>query len=316
MAIACALGRYSVGMNWAFKYFRMIVLAACFAYCGGVGASDMAPTLSPIISTISIPKDIRKTLKSGERGVVARVIDGDSLVLESGLKVSLANIQTPKMAWPDRGLDAWPLADAARDYVQSLCLDQTVQLYYSGDQRDRYGRAIAQVELVSDDADEDSIWLQHAVVAQGLARVYPWRSHAVDMKAMFEGQLMAQTQKKGIWNEVKTNGFYKIRDANPSRLMADVESVQIVSGKIVKTAIVRGTAYLNFGDDYKTDFTIAIAKPQVKKLKKYLLAYDLEFEELAGKTVQIMGWIEDQNGPIIWLSDPRRLQIIQGDLPE
>jgi len=247
-------------------------------------------------------------LSPGEDGHVARVIDGDSLVLGTGLKVALGAIQAPKPAqrYEDKdGLKAWPLADEAREALRALTTGKTIKLFYGGDQRDRYGRAVAQVYTL-DDNGKPSVWLQEAMVKAGMARVYSWQGHRQDTEALYRAESDARKAKRGIWNTENTNEFYDIRKPDPDPLAQYVDSVQIVEGVIIKTAEVRRTIYLNFGSDYKTDFTIAIPKKSRKLFKK------ANYDPLAltGARVRVRGYVELYGGPIIWLNDPSRLEVL------
>ena len=235
----------------------------------------------------------------------ARVISGNSLVLEDGLRVALAGIQTPKNAWPDKGLKAWPLADEARAKLARLTRGKTLQLYYGGDTRDRYGRALAQVWTLDAQGERD-IWLQQAMTNAGYARVYPWASQQQDTQKLYAAEHAARSAKRGIWDEAKTGGYYAVRRPDPNPLAQYVDSVQIVEGIILSAADVRGTTYLNFGSDYKTDFTIAIAK----KNRKAFTKSGLDPLTLTGAKVRVRGYIELGNGPVIWLAAPQRLEVL------
>ncbi len=248
-------------------------------------------------------------LIAGEIGTVARVIDGDSLVLESGLRVVLSGIQAPKPARFDNRTGEidppWPLADKAIDTLQTLVEGREIQLYYGGVKRDRYGRAVAQVFVLGKN-DKTNIWLQHAMVKAGMARVYTWSGHRQDSLALLNAEQIARKNAVGIWSSAKTGGFYDIRKPNPDPLAQYVDSVQIVEGIVVKTADVRGTIYLNFGANYRTDFTIAISKKSRRAFKHA----DYDPLTLAGARVRVRGYIELFGGPIIWLNDPSRLEIL------
>ena len=255
-------------------------------------------------STIAV-KNSKTILTKGETGQVARVISGNSLVLGSGLRVSLAGIQTPKNAWPDKGLKAWPLADEAKEKLAALCAGKTVALYYGGDTRDRYGRALAQVWLL-DEHGEKTIWLQREMTKAGYARVYPWAKSKQDTKALYRAEQEARSAKRGIWDEAKTNGYYAVRRPDPNPLAQYTDSVQIVEGIILTSADVRGTIYLNFGSDYKTDFTVTI----IKKNRKAFQKAGIDLLALNGARVRVRGYIELSNGPMIWLDTPQRLEVL------
>lgn len=251
---------------------------------------------------------MRAALTTGESGQVARVIDGDSLVLANGLKVSLSAIQAPKPAqkYEDKNkYDAWPLADEARETLRILTAGKTVKLFYGGDKRDRYDRAIAQVFTLNAKGEPD-IWLQEAMVKAGMARVYSWGGYHQDTQALYRAEISARKAARGIWNSKTADGYYDIRKPDPDPLVQYVDSVQIVEGIIIKTAEVRRTIYLNFGSDYKTDFTIAIPK----KSRKHFKQANYDPLTLIGARVRVRGYIELYGGPIIWLNDPERLEVL------
>lgn len=243
-------------------------------------------------------------LVSGEIGQVARVIDGDSLVLDSGLRVSLSAIQTPKLKWKNK-YEAWPLADQAREALHVLTAGKTVKLFYGGDKKDRYDRAVAQVFTLNSKGEPD-VWLQEAMVKAGMARVYSWGGYKQDTPALYRAEVSARGAERGIWNTKTTGGFYDVRKPDPDPLAQYVDTVQVIEGIIIKTAEVRGTVYLNFGADYKTDFTIAIPKKFRKVFKK--ATYDPL--TLTGARVRIRGYVEIYGGPIIWLNEPSRLEVL------
>ena len=249
--------------------------------------------------------DIHVSGDIGERAKVVRVIDGDSLILEGGLRVTLIDIQAPKTAWPEKDYKAWPLAQEAKAYLDTLVTGKTVQLYYHGDRRDRYGRATAQVRIVEPDTSAQ-IWLQKSMVTAGYARVYPLGSDDGNMQVLYAAEAKARAAKRGIWDGKSTGNFYDIRTPDPNPLAQYVDSVQIVEGIVISAADVRGMVYLNFGSDYKTDFTIAISKKNAKKFAKQ--GFDLL--ALEGAKVRVRGWIELYNGPTIWLTNLHKLEVL------
>ncbi len=249
-------------------------------------------------------KTIQSDLLAGESGQVARVIDGDSFVLASGLNVSLSAIQAPKFERVGE-FTTWPLANEARETLWALVAGKTVKLYYGGDNRDRYDRAIAQVHIL-DENGKPRVWLQEELVKTGMARVYSWQGYRQDIDALYRAETEARRAKRGIWNAKNTNGFYDLRKPDPDPLVQFVDSVQIIEGIIIKTADVRRTIYLNFGSDYQTDFTIAIPKKSRKHFKN--ASYDPL--TLTGAKVRVRGYIEVYGGPIVWLNDPKRLEVL------
>lgn len=242
-------------------------------------------------------------LSSGEIGIAARIHDGDTIYMDDGLKVRLSGMQAPKISLGREGFEDWPLGYEAKAALGRLIKNKRVQLYYGGERRDRYDRALAQVFLI-DKEGERSLWVQEEMIRQGFARVYTWPDTYQDSPRLYAAEREARAEKRGIW----ANAFYTIRSPEPNMLAQDVDSFQIVEGIITSIADVRGRVYLNFGADYKTDFTIAVAKADRKRLKKA----GLDPMTLEGAHVRVRGWVELMNGPMMWLDDANRLEILDG----
>jgi len=240
-------------------------------------------------------------LKAGETGQLRSVLDGDTLYLDSGLKVRLSAIQAPKLPLGRKGFEAWPLSEESKSALQALTNGKTLQLYYGGERRDRYGRALAQTFTLDAQGAKD-LWLQEEMVRLGMARVYTWPDTFQDSEKLYAAEIKARDAKRGIWNDE----YYRIRSPAPDILAQDIDSYQIVQGVVTSTADIRGQIYLNFGANYKTDFTIAIAKRDRKRFEKA----GLDPLSLEGATVRVRGWIELSNGPMVWLDHPERLEVL------
>jgi len=240
-------------------------------------------------------------LVSGETGSVRSVLDGDTFYMEDGLKVRLAGVQAPKLPLGRNGFEAWPLGEESKAALTELTEGQSLQLYYGGERRDRYDRALAQSYTLDKDGQKD-IWVQEAMVARGMARVYTWPDTYQDSEKLYAAEILARDAKRGIWG----HEYYRIRSPEPNALAQDIDSYQIVQGVITSAADVRGQIYLNFGADYKTDFTITIAKRDRKRFEKA----GIDPLSLEGASVRVRGWVELSNGPMIWLDHPERLEVL------
>ena len=241
------------------------------------------------------------SLSKGEIGQVARIVDGDSFVMrlsdESELSVRLSAVQAPRTA--QRAQKAWPYAKEAKAGLAAIIQGRRVQLFYGGENRDRFGRAVAQVHTL-DGRGVPDLWVQGELVRLGLVRVYSWKGELADMEALYGFENQARDRSRGLW----ADPAYAVRKPDPDPLAQDVDSWQIIEGVVTSTADVRGRIYLNFGADYRTDFTVAIAKKNVKRFD------EIKPVELSGARVRVRGWIEMINGPMIWLDHPGRLEVL------
>lgn len=232
-------------------------------------------------------------LARGATGVVSAVLAGDAFALQGGTEVRLAGVQAPE---PARGEHpAWPLAAEATTASERALLGREVTLWHPADRFDRWGRSLAHA------VRDDGLWLQAALLMDGLARVYTQPRTATGTVAMLDLERTARAARRGIWG----NRFYRIR--NPAETWGDLDSVQVVEGRVVDAAVVRGTAYLNFGPDWRRDFTFR-AQPGVRRL------FDragIDLGDLAGLRVRGRGWVFPLNGPMIELTHPEALEVLE-----
>jgi hypothetical protein len=71
-----------------------------------------------------------------------------------------------------------------------------------------------------------------------------------------------------------------------------------------------GRIYLNFGDDWRSDFTISIDRKDVPAFP----AAGIDVKALAGKRVWVRGWIEWRSGPMIAATHPEQLELLPDGL--
>jgi len=120
-----------------------------------------------------------------ERVIVTRVLDGDTIELEDGRKVRLANINTP---------ESWrPGGDESSDYLKRL-ENRTVELDNLG--IDNYGRTIGRIYY-----DE---YVNLEIVRLGLAHVYIVEEN--ELSDFISAENEARTKGLGIWSQSRYYG--------------------------------------------------------------------------------------------------------------
>ncbi len=241
-----------------------------------------------------------------EEARVVEVIDGDTLVLEDGRQVRLTGIQAPKLALGRPGFRAWPLAAAARAGLAALVLGRSVTLAYGGRRVDRYGRALAHLYLTPFPASEGAspapgAWVQGALLERGLARVYSFADNRALVAEMLARERAARAAGRGIWGEP----FYRIR--RPEAALGDVGSFQIVEGEVREVSVIRGRVYLNYGDDWRSDFTVSLA-PAVRRRFE---AEGIDPAAYRGRRLRVRGWIKSYNGPRIDATHPEQIEVLE-----
>lgn len=78
----------------------------------------------------------------------------------------------------------------------------------------------------------------------------------------------------------------------------------LVQGRVQNLTILKNASYLNFGDDWKSDFTIYLPKATLKAFAPEAL------QALQGKTIQVRGWLHSYYGPRITLFNPDMLKLL------
>lgn len=124
---------------------------------------------------------------------VARVIDGDTVVLAGGAHVRLVGIDAPEMERNGRPADF--LAHRSRDYLAVLLVGKTVRLEYDRERYDRYGRLLAYLFLA------DGNLVNAALLRQGLARVYLHPPNDRYQKELLAAQQEAMAAGRGLWQK-------------------------------------------------------------------------------------------------------------------
>ncbi|MEM9669673.1 MAG: thermonuclease family protein [Pseudomonadota bacterium] len=155
----------------------MVLFALLLVSCGSDGILD------------GIPR--------GETGRVVRIIDGDAIILDTGLTVRLVGVEAPALQRRDQ--TSQPFAQEAKRLLEDMALGRLVRLYYPGLTRDRYDRALAYV-FTADDLGP-RIWLNEEIVRQGGARVRVYPDTAAKAEYLFEAEQLARVERAGLWSE-------------------------------------------------------------------------------------------------------------------
>lgn len=325
------------GMQHARRTRRCALAFA--AICLSISSSRQAVAQEPVVGSV---EGCALSARSAPRAVV-RVIDGATLALDDGTQVRLigalapnsldaAPAPRPRDAHDQRAkgahdhsparvsalasamgssasgdtrdaiADTWQPAMAARDAMERLVNGASVTLATSQHQRDRYGRVLAQVFV--NGADGGTLWLQGALLAAGHARAYGLPDNFACMDALLAAEQPARRSGRGLW----ANPAYAIRSASHRQTLLRLRATyQIVAGTVRASQRTKsGWIYLNFGNDWRTDFSASLA-PGVSRAHP---AWAASLLDLKGQQVRVRGWIERRNGPSINIEHPSQIEVI------
>lgn len=219
---------------------------------------------------------------------VEMMTDRGTMILRDGRQVCLAGLRVSGGAAKGRDLTGWraaldPLLDAG---AVRLKLDPSAPF-------DRYGCLTARVETA------DGVSLQHVLLEKGLAAV----DIASGAAPLFEFDDLlaiedeARRAKRGIWRRP---------EALPKKAAAVhdfVGSHQIVEGRVRRVSSNDRYVYLNFGADWRTDFTVRLRR-------KFADQHGLDPDGYDGRRLRIRGFVQESRGPLIDISHPKQIEIL------
>jgi micrococcal nuclease len=249
---------------------------------------------------LSAPTAAECNLSEPETATVTEILDGEMLKLGDGRLVRLIGAKAPAAPLGWRGDDPWPLVEESKQALDKLASGKQVELRFGGRHSDRYDHLLAQVFVMG---EGKPMWLQEELVSEGLARVYSFPNNRACVVELLAQESEARAKHLGVWG----SSAYRIQSADDvGRLGRLTQSYQLVEGAVAKVGEGGGRIYLNFGDDWRSDFTISIDRKDVPAFA----AAGMNLKGLAGKRVRVRGWIEWRNGPMIAATHPEQLELL------
>lgn len=253
----------------------------------------------PLVAVLITLPAAAADLIRGETGQVGAVIDGDTVVLRSPIanarEIRLVGIQAPKLPLGRSNFKAWPLADKAKTALEELVRGRLVTLSYGGRRVDRHGRLLAHLHR------DDGVWIQGEMLKRGLARVYTFADNRAIIPELLAQERAARKTRRGIWR----HPYYQIRDQ--AQAERHLHRFELVEGKVLDVAVVRGRAYLNFGDNWRTDFTVTIQPKSLRSFKRE----QVDIAKLKGQRIRVRGWLRSFNGPMIEATHPEQIEVLE-----
>lgn len=157
--------------------------------------------------------------------------------------------------------------------------------------RDRTGHRRAEVFT------PDGRSLQARFVAAGLARVRPAATPDLTRR-LLTLEAEARAADRGGWGD----GRFRIHAAVPAPAVA---GFAIVRGTVVGTGETRWFHYLNFAEDYWTDFSVRLRLRDVRDE-----AWAPDPADLVGRRVEVRGFVFESGGPMIEIDGPLQLRVL------
>jgi endonuclease YncB( thermonuclease family) len=277
-------------------------MASAFAGVAALALFDAAGRAAAPVPTPRSAADC--TGASGISGEVASVVDGKSMRLADGREVRLAAIETPPVAAAGASDGRADAGLAAKAALESLVLGHPIVLRPATPAPDRYGRLIAYAFITTPAGDS---LVQRDMLAGGHALLSPIGIVPGCLTFLRAAEHAARAGKLGLWGEP----YYVVRLADSS---ADVLGEQgrfaVVAGRVVSVRESGGIVYVNFGRRWSEALTVTI----LKRNERLFTGAGMTPSLLAGRRVEIRGWVEERNGPAIEVVRPEQIEFVDREL--
>jgi len=255
--------------------------------------------LTPLLALALLPAPFTAHARTFTARVV-RVLDGDTVVTDSDIHVRLLDINTPEMAHD--GNPEQPYAQKARDALSALVFGREIKFVTGPHEFDRFGRTLAHMFL------KTGGWVNGTLVRDGDAVVYTFADNAMYPQELLAYEAQARKAKRGLWALPR----WGVREAEDCCADGDIGQFELVEGPVVSAAYVKhghgGRTYLNFGRDWRSDFSVFVDKRDEKYFRaagiKNIAAY------YKGKTVLVHGFLQPVNGVLVRVTHPAQLEIV------
>lgn len=226
---------------------------------------------------------------------VNEVIDGDTIALTAGKVVRYIGIDAPETK--KFHADEWievnePFSKIAKDFNEQLVGGKTLRLEFDVERTDKYERLLAYCFV-------DDIFVNERLLEEGLALLYTRVPNVKYVDVLVAAQKKARLNQKGLWREEKFITAEQAKDY--------VGSIATIEGKVLNVGESKHCFYLNFGKDFRSDFTVVIFK---KDLSTFI-GLGISPQKYEGRIIRTFGKIKEYNGPEIVVRHPCQIEIVR-----
>lgn len=132
---------------------------------------------------------------------VTEVIDGDTVIIESGERVRYIGVDTPETKHPKKSVQCFGREASRRN--TELVEGKEVYLEKDISETDRYGRLLRYMYLPNPDAPDEVIMVNEYLIEQGYGTVITYPPDVKYHEQFLASQRLAQEEKRGLWGACK-----------------------------------------------------------------------------------------------------------------
>ena len=229
---------------------------------------------------------------------VLDVIDGDTIRLSNGRLLRYIGLDTPEVRIKDKSgnfnYQPQPFSLEAKEFNRKLVEGKSLQVEFDIEKTDRYGRLLGY-------CFSDQTFVNAKLIEQGYGVISTIPPNLKYAEVFVTAQKKAREAKKGLW------GSFSVVDHSQANQY--INQIRSVEGVVVNSYKSKKCVLLNFGKNYKNDFTVVI-------FNKVLSAFSREsinpVSFYIGKKIRVTGKIREYNGPEIIVNSPYEIEVLEG----
>ncbi|MBU0694757.1 MAG: thermonuclease family protein [Candidatus Omnitrophica bacterium] len=247
----------------------------------------------------SSPQEKSRYLNNYSQIRVIDVIDGDTIVLENNRHLRLIGMDTPEIRKKEAGKFIYQpqaFSREAKQFVEKLVKGKMVRVEFDLEKEDKYSRLLGYCFLKKEAGE---VFLNKKLLREGLAVLYTFPPNVRYVEEFLKAQKEARKDKRGLW------GAYEI--IAPGEARNFIGQIRTVRGKVLSTYDSGKAVFLNFGQNYKSDFTIVIFKNSLVYFNQIGIKPNIFYK---GKTIEVSGRIREYNGPEIIANSPYEIEVL------
>jgi hypothetical protein len=172
----------------------------------------------------------------------------------------------------------------------------TSEFEESGLSVNRYGQRFGEISAPAVKSVRAHLVAKGVVIYNGLGP-YPARLRS----KLLQAEDIARSTRAGVWAQKHVRQGVEIEDKIVE------EGFELVQGIVKSVAKRKSGTYLNFGDNWKTDFTVQISPRNRASFRKA----GWTLEDLEAKTIRVRGWLRNYGGPFMQIYFPEQIEILE-----
>jgi len=231
---------------------------------------------------------------------VIEVIDGDTVRLSNGRLLRYIGLDTPEVRIKEKNGDfkyqPQPFSLEAKEFNRKLVEGNIARVEFDIEKTDCYGRLLGYCFI-------GKIFVNKKLVEQGYAVISTRPPNVKYVESFVSAQKSARGAKRGLWGSLPT--------LNHNQANNYINQIRSVEGVVVGSYKSAKCLFLNFGQNYRSDFTVAIFNNVIKTFKQKGID-PLSFYN--GKRIRVNGKIREYNGPEIIINSPYEIEVLEGGI--